>query len=179
VVYAELSKPLYHGSNEAVSEIDLSRGVPKKDFGQGFYMTSDERQAEKFARLKAKREYAKKGYVSIFHFQNAEGLSIKKFVAAGAEWFDFVLRNRGFTALSAPAPNEAFDIVIGPVANDAVGLVLNQFITGTYGDPMKAEAKETAIRLLLTQNLNDQIFFGTKKAVACLIFVEAYDVRID
>ena len=30
---------LYHGSNQEIGEIDLSRGLPDKDFGQGFYLT--------------------------------------------------------------------------------------------------------------------------------------------
>ena len=36
-----------------------------------------------------------------------------------------------------------------------------------------------SIRLLLTQKLHNQIFFGTEKAVSCLIFLEVYDVCID
>lgn len=30
---------LYHGSDQEISEIDLTRGLPDKDFGQGFYLT--------------------------------------------------------------------------------------------------------------------------------------------
>lgn len=30
---------LYHGSNQEIGEIDLSLGLPDKDFGQGFYLT--------------------------------------------------------------------------------------------------------------------------------------------
>jgi len=177
--YTELSKLLYHGSFVAVSEIDLSRSVPKKDFGQGFYTTNDKEQAEKFARLKAKREHTEKGYVSVFRFQNTGDFSVRKFGAVDEEWFDFVLRNRGFAEFASPAQREAFDIVIGPVADDAVGLVLNQFIVGTYGVPSSAEARETAIRLLLTQKLHNQLFFGAEQAVSHLIFQEAYDVRSD
>jgi hypothetical protein len=54
VNYEELHKPLYHGSDVSFSIIDLSKSVPQKDFGKGFYTTNDKFQAEKFARLKAK-----------------------------------------------------------------------------------------------------------------------------
>jgi hypothetical protein len=178
VNYPELSKPLFHGSAEAVVAVDLSKSAPFKDFGRGFYTTNDRRQAEKFARLKAKRLRVDNCYVSIFKLQNTDSLNINKFVASDGEWFDFVLGNRGYNHL-ALADGIMSDIVIGPVANDAVGAVLNLFVSGAYGDPQTAEAKNMAIRLLLTQKLNNQIFFGTERAISQLAFLEVYDVRID
>jgi len=177
--YEELSKPLYHGSDTSFSKIDLLHSAPKKDFGQGLYMTNDSSQAEKFARLKAKRARASQGYVEVFCFQNSDELVIKRFAKANEEWFDFVLCNRGYSELAATLSSEKFDIVIGPVANDAVGLVLNQFIAGAYGDPREVDAKATAIRLLLTQHLHNQVFFGTPRAIAGLIFSEVYNVYLD
>jgi len=153
--------------------------VPKKDFGRGFYTTGDRIQAEKFAKLKAKRAREIIGYVEVFQFQNQKGLSIKKFASADEDWFDFVLCNRGYESYAAKRLADVFDIVIGPVANDAVGLVLNQFIAGVYGEASSSEAKATAIRLLLTQKLHDQVFFGTELAVSCLVFSEVHDVCID
>jgi len=50
------------------------------------------------------------------------------------------------------------------------------FIAGTYGDPLTTEAKETAIRLLLTQKLQNQVLFSDEKSTACLAFIKAYDV---
>ena len=32
---------LYHGTNEDIKAIDLSRGLRHKDFGKGFYLTPD------------------------------------------------------------------------------------------------------------------------------------------
>lgn len=179
MIYAELSEPLYHGSSVPVSKKDLSQSALRKDFGQGFYTTNDKGQAEKFARLKANREHQAKGYVSVFRFQGVGELSIKKFTMADRDWFDFVLCNRGFAALASSEQDQVFDVVIGPVANDAVGLVLNQFIVGTYGDSLTAEAKETAIRLLLTQKLQNQVFFSDEIAISHLAFIEAYDVSAD
>jgi len=77
--YSELSNPLYHGSAIFFQEIDLSKSAPNKDFGCGFYTTNDSFQAEKFARLKAKRIRTGKGCVMAFYFQNTTGLSIKRF----------------------------------------------------------------------------------------------------
>ena len=177
--YSELYKPLYHGSDVSFSVIDLSKSSHKKDFGSGFYTTTDKNQAEKFACLKAKRIYANKGYVEVFNLNDLSNLSIKIFDSADEEWFNFVLHNRAYKKFAASGLNEVFDIVIGPIANDAVGLVLNQYIAGVYGDPLSAESKTTAIRLLLTQKLHNQVFFGTEKAILRLNYIEAYDVYIE
>jgi len=177
--YPELHNLLYHGSNISFSIVDLSKSIPKKDFGRGFYTTTDKNQAEKFARLKAKRVNAKTGYVEVFSINDFSDLNIKEFNSANEEWFDFVLHNRGYGHITAIGQNDVFDIVIGPVANDAVGLVLNQFIAGVYGDPVSIEAKATAIRLLITQKLHNQVFFGTEKAISRLSFLEVYDVYFD
>jgi len=177
--YEELHKPLYHGSYVSFSIIDFSKGVPKKDFGRGFYMTTDKFQAEKFARLKAKRMKSAKGYVEVFTLKNFSDLIVKTFDYANEEWFDYILKNRGYVNFTDNKLDDVFDIVIGPVANDAVGLVLNQFISGVYGDPLLFESKATAIRLMMTQKLHNQVFFGTEKAVSCLSFSEVYDVYLD
>jgi hypothetical protein len=177
--YNELSKPLYHGTFVAFSEIDLTKSAPKKDFGRGFYTTNDLEQARKFARLKAVREHRDRGYVLTFGFTGNDELVVKAFSSSDEEWFDFVLRNRGFGKYANLVCDETFDIVIGPVANDAVGVVLNNFIDGIYGDPNSSEAKDTAIRLLLTQKLHNQVFFGTERAIRCLTFREIADVYPD
>jgi len=174
--YAELDSPLYHGSDTSFTAIDLSKSATKKDFGSGFYTTNDSGQAEKFALMKAKRTNSSQGYVEVFHLQNYEDLNVKKFDKSDEEWFDFILCNRGYDSLATVSLESFFDIVIGPVANDAVGLVLNQFIAGVFGEPGTSEAKETAIRLLLTQKLHNQVFFGTEKAAERLRFSEVYDV---
>jgi hypothetical protein len=177
--FTKLPDTLYHGSDVAVASIDLSFGVPKKDFGRGFYTTHDIKQAEKFARLKARRANEAKGFVSVFSLKRADDLLINEFDTVGEEWFDFVLCNRGYPELAVTTETASYDIVIGPVANDAVGLVLNQFVSGTFGNPKQVESKETAIRLLLTQKLHDQVFFGTEQAVARLNHLEVYDVSAE
>ena len=44
---------LYHGSNVIIENIDLTRSKPNKDFGRGFYLSSDEEQAFRMAALKS------------------------------------------------------------------------------------------------------------------------------
>ena len=40
---------LYHGSNVAIESIDFSKSKPGKDFGVGFYLSPDEKQAQELA----------------------------------------------------------------------------------------------------------------------------------
>jgi hypothetical protein len=175
--YNELSGLLFHGSNVEVSNVDLNKGVLKKDFGNGFYTTNSKKQAEKFAQIKAKRYSANIGYVSVFEFSENIDFKIKQFETADLNWLNFVLFNRGFTEENIL--NDNYDIVIGPVANDAVGLVLNQLIIGTYGNPLSLSAKETAIKLLEPEKLYNQILFRTEKCIENLRFKEVYSIAVD
>lgn len=38
---------LYHGSTVEIANIDLSKSKPNKDFGRGFYLSADKRQAQR------------------------------------------------------------------------------------------------------------------------------------
>lgn len=68
---------LYHGSYCEVREPDLARCAKRKDFGQGFYLTTSKEQAESFLRTSIVKEIATGkieegqnfGYVSTFEFQ--------------------------------------------------------------------------------------------------------------
>jgi len=177
MLYSELSGLLYHGSNVIVSSIDLSKGALKKDFGSGFYTTNSKKQAGKFAQIKAKRYSASIGYVSIFEFCNNTDLKTVRFETADLDWLNFVLFNRGFTKENAL--DNSCDIIIGPVANDTVGLVLNQLIIGTYGEPLSLSAKEMAIKLLEPEKLYNQVLFKTEKSIESLRFKEVCSVAIN
>jgi hypothetical protein len=174
--HPELSSPLYHGSTARVANVDVTMGAPRKDFGAGFYTTSGRRRAEHLAVIKASCHGLHRGTVSVYEYRNDPALDIRWFDAPDVAWLEFVLFNRGFDG-ATPTPADAqADLLIGPVANDAVGLVLNQLLIGTYGDPASNAAKTTAIRLLELKNLHNQIFFRTRRAAACLTLKDAYAI---
>jgi hypothetical protein len=175
----ELDGPLYHGSTVRVERVDVRFSAPGKDFGRGFYMTTVKDQAAKFAALKARRSNLKTGYVSVFRYIHNPDIRIKKFGKADTEWLSFVVRNRGGSKQQTAQGETPFDILIGPVANDAVGLVVNQLLIGTYGSPDSPEALHTAIRLLRTTRLYDQVFFRTEEALSCLRFQGCCEIGID
>ncbi len=43
---------LYHGSNQDIEVIDLTKGLRHKDFGKGFYLTPDRQTATRMAQKK-------------------------------------------------------------------------------------------------------------------------------
>lgn len=74
---------LYHGSNIAIEQIDLSRSKRGKDFGQGFYLNADPAQAMAMAVRTTRFLNDGLPTLSCFEFDEntavANGLAIKIF----------------------------------------------------------------------------------------------------
>jgi hypothetical protein len=113
------------------------------------------------------------GYVNIYRPTNNDTLNVKRFETADHEWLEYVLTNR----TRAVDTLAEYDVIIGPVANDSVGVTLNNLIMGVYGNPDSQTAKDIAISLLLTQKLHDQVVLKTQKAVDSITFTEAEKIE--
>ena len=115
---------LYHGSNVKVTEIELSKCRPYKNFGKGFYLTDIREQAEQMARRVA-RLYGGSQCVSAFDFDETalESREIKTllFENPNKELALFVLNNRNkrFSEVSSLLCNHdnKYDIVFGGLAH--------------------------------------------------------------
>ena len=108
---------LYHGGTEAVMQPDCKKGRPDLDFGQGFYVTLLQDQAEGFARRKA-RDRKSKPVISVYEFDYEAAIEdcvYLNFEFYDEAWLDFVVESR-----SGLKPWENYDIVEGGVANDRV-----------------------------------------------------------
>ena len=89
---------LYHGSYCEVKEPDLAKCAKRKDFGQGFYLTTSKEQEESFLRTSIAKAIAtgtieegqKFGYISTFEFKLSENLETHIFENA-----DRSLKNMG------------------------------------------------------------------------------------
>ena len=120
---------LYHGSNMAITDIDLSRCRPNKDFGLGFYLSPDKTAAEKMAHRTVKR-FGGSPYVMTYDFNDAdlERFTLRRFEKPTVEWAMFVMANRrGVIGAQEHNLDNKFDIVIGPIANDDLALLFRQF----------------------------------------------------
>lgn len=108
---------LYHGGTEAVMRPDCKAGRPDLDFGQGFYVTLLQDQAEGFAKRKA-RDRKGKPVISVYEFdyENAvKDCAYLNFEFYNEAWLDFVVASR-----NGMKPWANYDIVEGGVANDRV-----------------------------------------------------------
>ena len=154
---------LYHGSNVAIDEIDLSKGMKDKDFGKGFYLTDILSQAEEMAKRRTRIIGSGSPIVTEYTFDetllSSDELKVKLFPdEPTVEWAKFIDANRhssktGFT--------HDYDIIVGPVTDDGVAFQLERFHEQLIDD-------ETLTRELTYKKLNRQYFFGTKKAISKL-----------
>ncbi|MBV3413873.1 DUF3990 domain-containing protein [Prevotella copri] len=155
---------LYHGSNVVIDKIDLCLSRRGKDFGCGFYLNPIESQAKEMAVRTTQRLQEGTPVVNAYLFddsllmEDSAALAVKVFEDYSVEWAEFILMNRR-NMTSTPA--HPYDIVIGPIADDTVGLQMRRFIQGYISiDRMIEELrfKKPAV----------QYFFGTEKAVSYL-----------
>lgn len=184
---------LYHGSYTTVANPDLRKSAAGKDFGAGFYLTSDHEQAKAFIRtstLKAIRTKTispdhNKGAVSVFEFDETAPVAIFRFETTSAEWLRFISANRRPEIFSSEALHDiqarfaGYDIIIGKIADDATNRTITAYLSGAFGDINSEEAIADTIKRLQPERLNDQFCFFTEKSIEALSFkeVELYDIN--
>ena len=159
---------VYHGSTDLVEKPEIRVSENYLDFGTGFYTTTSFEQAERWAKIKMRRENKSIGFVSIYEFDLAKAEAetiIRRFQAADMEWLQFVVCNRKGERSAEPV-----DMHIGPVADDNVYRSIRLFETGVL------DAEET-VKRLKTEILQDQLTFHTKKILSYLAFIEAKEIR--
>lgn len=149
---------LYHGSNQPIHNIDLSKGKKYKDFGQGFYTTHLPEQAVYWSKRISDR-FGGIATVTEFEFDMAaalaEGLNVKIFEKPDKEWALFVMANR---KQSGEDFSHDYDIVIGPVADDRMARLF-----GLYD--MEIIDLDAVVAGLIYKDLNSQYFFATERAL--------------
>lgn len=154
---------LYHSSNMVVEKPRLIEQNRFLDFGYGFYTTTNELQAENFA----KKVLLRRGdipTVNVYEIDDnivSDLLKIKCFKSPNDEWLDFVSTHRNGTY-----DGEQYDIIIGAVANDDVYKTLQVYSTGLL-------SKEQALEVLKIKKLFDQYVFATNEAISLLKFVKS------
>lgn len=167
---------LYHGSNVEINEINFSKCKPYKDFGKGFYLTSIKQQAVRMAENRAAL-FGGDPVVTVYEvdedIMHKPELNTKTFdMVPTIEWARFIVNNRSreFTDVASLDCNidAKYDIVLGPVADDAVAATIRRFM----GDRLDEEG----LRKRLTyKELSNQYSFHTKKAISFLRKVGVLD----
>jgi len=156
---------LYHGSYTRVPEPNILSPVHMVDFGMGFYTTTDREQAVKFTGKFAK--VGKDRVVNIYEYNEIaarDALSIQKHSSADVDWLRYVVANR-----MGRGVDRDFDIVAGPIADDFVYSVIDNFELGVY-------TEDEAIERFLTYRLTDQVVFKTEKSLGYLKYIGSEEI---
>ena len=111
---------LFHGSYTEVASPIVKLGRAKVDFGQGFYLTMLQAQAEAWAKtISERRKTGTQAVVSTFSLDmdgiKADNYRIKTFETYDLEWLEYVIDCRKGGNLQ-----NQYDLVEGGVANDNV-----------------------------------------------------------
>lgn len=152
---------LYHGTNREFDKIDLLKSKPNKDFGRGFYLSADYEQALNMAQVKVEQLETGSPVVMTYEIDDDawENLRVLRFENYSEEWAKFILLNRN-NPTSLPA--HEYDMVIGAIANDRVGVQLWKYENRSIDLP-------TLVRnLQYMKGVTIQYFFGTERAIKLL-----------
>ena len=153
---------LYHGTNVEFEAIDLAKSRPNKDFGQGFYLSDNYSQAEKMAAVKVEQQKLGRSIVFTYEIDDYvfNLLRVKRFDDYSSEWAEFILSNRNN---ETGHPVHDYDIVIGPIADDRVGVQLWR-----YENEM-IDLETLVNNLKYMKGITFQYAFCTQKAIDQLI----------
>lgn len=172
---------LYHGSFCEVTAPDLERCARYKDFGKGFYLTTDLAQAEAFAKITVRKSIANgtvahaQNYGIVSHFEyTPQELKVHLFPTSDTNWLHCIVAHRMSGAFQdLIGIYSQYDVIGGKIANDATNITLTNYMTGAYGVMGTKTADDFCIGLLLPERLKDQYCFRTTKALAQLRFLKS------
>ena len=151
---------LYHGTNIDFRQIRLDMSRVGKDFGFGFYLTTDKQVATRQAERKLLQYGIGTRVVQSYSLdeEKLQEFKVLRFDTYSEAWADFILLNRkNKERFSA----HDYDIVIGPIANDTVGFQIRRY---TEGIITKAQFLEE----IKYHQVTMQYFFGTERAISIL-----------
>ena len=157
---------VYHGTTEIIEKPDTKHSKKYLDFGKGFYLTTYEDQAKKWAIRKGMRQ-GKGAFVNVYDLdENWNNYRILSFEKEDDKWLDFVCSCRKGEML-----NKDFDIIIGGVADDDVFKTVELYFRGLWD-------KTRVLEELRYYKLNDQICIVNQKTLDQLLtFKNSYEVK--
>ncbi len=188
-----LPKIVYHGTTSDkkqylsltdINTIDLMKGNKTADFGQGFYVTSIEKQALAFARYRANsvnddvvKDVMKLERPIIIKYQLDVDLmkefKEKIFSSPNEEWAEFVFNNRvgkKYAISNSLNIDKKYDYVYGHVADGKVALIANQYKYDKIDINQFCQQIQPKF-----PTRNDQLSFHTKKIFDCLAYLEVIE----
>lgn len=156
---------VYHGTTDIIEHPDVNHSKKFLDFGEGFYLTTYEEQAKKWAVRKAMRQ-EKSAIVNIYEMDaNWDSYKVLSFEKENDKWLEFVCACRKGEPL-----NKEYDIIFGNVANDDVFKTVDMYFRGLWD-------KAKVLEELRYYKMNNQICIVNQQTMdAALKFVGSYEV---
>jgi hypothetical protein len=157
---------VYHGTTEIIEKPDVVHSKKYLDFGRGFYLTTFENQARKWAVRKGMRQ-EKPAIVNVYEMSEEwTNLNVLSFEQENEQWLEFVCACRRGEPL-----NKKYDIVIGSVADDDVFKTVDMYFRGLWD-------KKKVLEELRYYKMNNQICIVNQETLEQVIsFQKAYEVK--
>jgi len=156
---------VYHGSTIVIQKPNLSFAKRNLDFGPGFYVTTIQEQAERWAYRKALRREAS-AVVNVYELvEISDDYRKINFENNDKEWVEFVCACR-----RGDDEYKQYDIISGGVANDKVYRAVDMYYRGIWD-------LERTLKELKYYERNDQICILSRELIDdCLAFIESYEI---
>lgn len=151
---------LYHGTNQEFDDFDFRKAKLYKDFGRGYYLTSDFAQAQKWAQRKSRK--GNRAYVYRYEINEAipKDWKILELLQYDKEWIDFISKCR------IEGMETDHDIIYDRMA-DSQGDKLSDYLQDYVDNMITADEVIDKIKWADKSN-KDQFCFKNEKAVQLL-----------
>ena len=163
---------LYHGTYEEFLRVDLEHCKDNKDFGLGFYTTTDYQQALRWALKVSNKGRNGSPFVNMYVVEKRELEKYNPYIfkTASHNWLKYVIMNRIFGADAETDICKGRDIVVGKVADDAAQIIIQHYVA-TYGIKRCLDESDIQDRMILElkpERLTDQYCFKTDRSLELL-----------
>lgn len=157
---------VYHGTTEIIEKPDVMHSKKYLDFGEGFYLTSFEEQARKWAFRKSLRK-ERSAIVNVYELNDdLKKYRVLSFDNENEEWLEFVCACRKGEKI-----NQSYDIIIGNVADDDVFKTVDMYFRGLWD-------KQKVLKELRYYKMNNQICIVNQEVLnEVLTFKKSYEVN--
>ena len=159
---------LYHGTGQYHTQIDLRYSSDNKDFGRGYYLTSHQTQAFRWAEYKERN-----GVCWVFEYALKDvpkGMRIKELLQYDREWLDFIAAHRLYRQ------TDSLDIVYDRMADSKIR-ILSEAVQDYENGKITAEAALKILRF--HRGDRDQFCFKTEASISLLKRTHTYTRRSD
>ena len=167
---------LYHGTDCYFEIVDLLHCKERKDFGFGFYLTSDYSQAKDWAIVIAKMNNSTP-YTNLYRVDSdaINELNVHRFSKASRAWIKYIIQNR--YVIKRHEETADYDLVIGKVADARANIIIADYINRYGLDTClnSAAVQNALIKALKPERLHDQYCFKTEMGISLLNRVDEYN----